>query len=34
MTLTLKLSIAIAILAEIYRIWRGHRVAAQDRVHG
>ena len=29
MTLTLKLSIAIAILAEVYRIWRSHRVAAR-----
>ena len=31
MTMTLKISIAIAILAEIYRLWRNHRAVAPAR---
>jgi hypothetical protein len=31
MSLTLKISIAIAILAEVYRLWKGHRAAVVAR---
>jgi hypothetical protein len=31
MSLTLKVSIAIAILAEVYRLWKGHRAAVVAR---
>lgn len=31
MSMSLKISIAIAILAEIYRLWRNHRAMATAR---
>jgi hypothetical protein len=31
MSMSLKISIAIAILAEIYRLWRNHRATAPAR---
>jgi hypothetical protein len=31
MSLTLKVNIAIAILAEVYRLWKGRRAAAVAR---
>ena len=34
MSLIVKLSIAIAILAEVYRLWKGRRAAAVARTTG